>query len=168
MNRSRFAALVPKDSARTYGPANKYDPEHCWTIRMLAQEGKFPEEWVSELGVTLSTLYNWANAYPEFEQAMHEAHWLCRAYWAKKARESIQGIGMAPSILALILERRFGDMWGRKGVNLHEHFENRNASPDEDAIDTTDPERLRAMDRDALQERIRQLEARRKDAGRQG
>lgn len=163
MARSRFTALVPTEQPeRKYGPANKYDPEHCWTVRQLGQEGKFPEEWVAELGVTLSTLYHWANAFPEFEQAMHEAHWLCRAYWAKKARENIQGVGIPPSTLSLILQRRFPDMWGKNSVNLHEHFEDRNKSDDPDAVEDTSPEALRAMSREDLQERIRALEARRK------
>ena len=57
MGRTRFTALVPKDPPeRKYGPANKYDPDFCWTVRQLRQEGKFPEEWVAELGVTLTTL----------------------------------------------------------------------------------------------------------------
>lgn len=161
MGKKRFMAIVPAEDARR-GPADKYDPEHCWTVRQLGQEGKLPEEWVSHIGVTLKTFYNWANAYPEFEQAMHEAHWLCRAYWAEQARKSIQGVGMPPSILAMILERRFGDMWGKNSVNLHEHFEDRNKSDDPGAVEDTSPEALRAMSREDLQERIRALEARRK------
>lgn len=159
MNRSRFTALVP---AKAYGPANKYDPEYCWTVKTLGQEGKFPEEWVAEIGVTLSTLYNWANAHPEFEQAMHEAHWLCRAFWAKKARENIQGVGIPPSTLSLVLQRRFPDMWGKASVNLHQHFEDRNKSKDPEAVDDTSPTALRGMSREALEDRIRALETRRK------
>lgn len=143
------------------GPANKYDPEYCWTVRRLGQEGHLPEEWVAEMGVTLSTLYNWANTHPEFEQAMHEAHWLCRAFWAKQARHNLQGLGMPPSTLSLILQRRFPDMWGKNSVNLHQHFEDRNQSPDEDAIHDTSPEALQAMSREDLQARIAALEERR-------
>ena len=154
-NRTRFTALVP---TKELGPANKYDPEYCWTVRKLGQAGKFPEEWVAQIGVTLSTLYNWANAHPEFEQAMHEAHWLCRAFWAQKARENLQGVGMPPSTLSLILQRRFPDMWGKASVNLHQHFEDRNKVEDDD----TSPTALRHMTRDELQERIRVLEERRK------
>lgn len=162
MGRSRFTALVPKDDPeRKYGPANKYDPEFCWTVRQLGQEGKFPEEWVAELGVTLSTLYHWANAYPEFEQAMHEAHWLCRAYWAKTARENLQGVGIPPSTLSLILQRRFPDMWGKNSVNMHQHFEDRNRSNDEATVENTSPEALRQMTDDELQARIKVLQDRR-------
>lgn len=160
MSRSRFAALVP--TGREYGAANKYDPEHCWAVREFAQAGMFPEEWTAHLGVTMPTLYNWANAYPEFEQAMHEAWWLLQSYWTKKARASVQGTGMPPSILSMILEKRFPDTWGKNSRNTHETFESRNDVPDDE--DTT-PAELRKLTRDELREKIQALEARRKHDG---
>lgn len=163
MARSRFTALVPVPQAKPkYGPANKYDPEYCWTVRRLAQEGKFPEEWVAEIGVTLSTFYHWANAHPEFEQAMHEAYWLLRAYWAKQTRLVKTGFGEMPATtLSLVLQRRFPDMWGKNSVDMHAHFENRNASPDPEAVEDTSSEALRGMSEEDLTTRIAALEARR-------
>jgi hypothetical protein len=38
----------------------QYDSEHCWTVRKLATDGRFPEEWFAEIGVTMRTPYNWA------------------------------------------------------------------------------------------------------------
>lgn len=169
MARSRFAALVPvNDPVRKYGPANKYDPGHCSHVRHMVQEEKFVEEWVSELGVTLSTIYHWANTYPEFEQALHEAHWLCRAFWAKKARERVQGAGMSPTLLITILERRFADMWDRNASNMHEHFENRNRSHDVKLGKGPSTATIRAMGDDELRERIEQLAARRRLEQRRG
>lgn len=164
MARSRFTALVPVDNPdEKYGPANKYDPEHCWTVRELAQEGMFPEEWVAHIGVTLSTLYNWANAHPEFEQAMHEAYWLLRAYWTKQTRLIKTGFGEMPaSTLSLTLQRRFPDMWGKNSVDMHKHFEDRNKSDDDGALEDTSPEALRSVPQDQIDARIKELEARRK------
>lgn len=158
MARSRFTALIPAEEPA--GPASKYDPEFCWSVREFGQRGMFPEEWVAELGVTLPTIYNWANANPDFEQALHEAHWLLRAYWAKQARDSKQGIGIPPTTLSLILQRRFPDMWGKNSVNLHDHFENRNQTPEAGA----DPSQkaIKNMTRDEIRERIEILLARRK------
>lgn len=159
MARSRFQALVPADQTRDYGPANKYDEEHCWTVRTMAQEGMFPEEWCAELGVTLPTLYNWANAYPEFEQAVHEAWWLLRAFWTKKARDSIQGVGMPPSVLMSVLEKRFPDTWGKNPRNTHETFERRN---EVEASDTAGAQAIRDAKTTDIEARIKELEARRK------
>jgi len=41
--------------------ALKYDPEMCWRVRDMAQEGMFPEEWCADLGVTMSTLFQRAH-----------------------------------------------------------------------------------------------------------
>jgi hypothetical protein len=162
MPRSRFAALTTTGSEKdNYGPANKYDPEHCWSVRQWAQEGMFPEEWTARLGVTMPTMYNWANAHPDFETAMHEAWWILRSYWTEQARKSKQGIGMPPSILSMILEKRFPDTWGKNPKNTHETFQDRNKPDDPEALGDTSPEALRGMDKDDLVERIRALEARR-------
>lgn len=161
----RFMAIVPGDGGERRGPADKYKPEYCWDVREMGQKGMLPEEWVSHIGVTLKTLYNWADAYPEFEQAMHEAHWLCRAFWAQQARQSIQGVGMPPSVIILMLERRFGDMWGKNSINMHKHFDTRNEIPDPEDIT---PKELRDMNRDELRDRIRELEARRKTEVKEG
>lgn len=157
-NMTRMSALVPVERA---GPRNKYNQEHCWSVRKWAQEGMFPEEWCAHFGVTMATLYNWANAHPDFEQACMEGWYLLRAFWAKKARDATQRASdIPPSILKTILERRFPDTWGPNARNTQEAFENRNAAlPTEDGEAT--PETVRQMDADTLQQKIAALQARR-------
>lgn len=163
MARSRFTALVSTEQPeRKYGPANKYDPDFCDQVRVFATQGMFPEEWCAHFGVTMSTLYNWANAHQEFEQAVHEAWWALRAYWTQKARMKVEGVGIPPTVLLKILEKRFPDTWGKTPKNTQDAFADRNKSEDPDAVEDTSPEALRAMSREDLQERIRALEARRK------
>lgn len=163
MARTRFSSLTVIPNTAANGPANKYDPEFCWTVRELAQQGLFVEEWCAAIGVTMSTLYNWANRYPEFEDAMHQAWYLLRAYWSKQARESIIGVGRPPSVLIKILETRFPETWGKTNPRItQEAFENRPGRPvdpqDDDAIN---PEMVKGMDRDLIRDRIAVLEARR-------
>ena len=163
MSGKRFAALVPTERPPKYGPANKYNPTYCQRVKDLAQQGKFPEEWVAELGVVLATIYNWANEHPEFEMALHEAHWVLRAHWTRAVRMSVQGEGMAPSTLALLLQRRFPDTWGKNSINFHKHFEERNSPNDPHVIEGATLARLQQMDDRDIEARIRQLEARRKE-----
>lgn len=161
MGNKRFTALVPADAGREYKAANKYDPEYCWTVRQLAEGGEFPEEWCAAIGVTMPTLFNWANAYPEFEQAMHEAWWLCRAYWTKQARTSVQGVGIPPTVLIKVLESRFPDTWGKTAArNTHETFTNRNEIAEEEERAELSPEALRDVEDDKIAARIQALEAR--------
>lgn len=165
MAEKRFGNLVVIQQGQIGGdhPANKYKPEFCDVVRLLGQAGQFPEEWVCALGVTLRTLYNWANAHPEFEQALHEAHWLCRAFWAQKARDSIQGIGMAPSTLSLILQRRFPDMWGKSAKSMHTHFEERNLAPEKKVEPGEGEDGGIIPPRDVILQRIAELQRRLKE-----
>lgn len=162
-NHTRFGALI-QTRAPQADNANKYDPEHCWQVRLLAMEGLFPEEWCAHFGITMGTMYNWANRYPDFDQACHEAWYLLRAHWTQKARESIQGRGMAPSILAMILEKRFPDTWGKNPRNTHETFASRNDPPDQGEGPET-PQSIAEMDDDMLQQHITKLQARRAHDG---
>lgn len=113
------------------GNANKYDPSYCQVIRDLAQQGKFPETWCAEIGVTYQTFYNWANTYPEFEEAMHIAWYLLRSHWAEKAAMAATiGSGSAlPTVLLEILRKRFPEVWGNNPQVTHEHFARRNEPP---------------------------------------
>ncbi|MEM8976290.1 MAG: hypothetical protein AAGD43_29850 [Pseudomonadota bacterium] len=164
-NNTRHSALIQKEAPHAQN-ANKYDPDYCWTVREMAQEGMFPEEWCAHIGITMVTMYNWANRYPDFDQACNEAWWILRAYWSKKARDSIQGVGMAPSILAMILEKRFPDTWGKNPKNTHEAFAARNEDPQtgEDGLTKT-PEEIRAMSLKDIDARIAAYQKRRAHDG---
>lgn len=161
----RIAALVPQPRGPRADNNNKYDPEHCWTVRQLAQEGKFPEEWCAHLGVTYQTIYNWADRHPEFEEACMIGWYLLRAYWTDKARNSIQGVGMPPSVLIKILESRFPDTWGKTNPrNTQETFENRPGRPIEGGADgerRVTPEEMKAMSPEDIRARIEVLQRRR-------
>lgn len=147
--------------------ALKYDPEFCWTVRLMGQEGKFPEEWCARLGITMSTLYQWSNIYPDFDQAVREAWHLLNAYWTAKARDVVEKpllySDLKATIFLEILRKRFPETWGKNARNTQETFENRNTDPEGDgtASPLTDPNRLRDAKIDELEQRLRTLRARR-------
>lgn len=152
------------------GRALKYDPEFCWTVRLMAQEGKFQEEWCAELGITMSTLFQWANVYPDFDQAVREAWHLLNAYWTAKARAVVENpvlySDLKATVFLEILRKRFPETWGKNARNTQETFENRDRGVVEDGARSplADREAIRAADLDKLEDRIKQLEARRKAA----
>lgn len=160
MPENRFKALVPKRPPQADN-ALKYDPDvHPQMIRDLGQQGKFPEMWCASIGVTMSTLYNWADRYSEFEQAFHIAWYLCRAYWAEQAQlAATKGSGVvSPTIMALILTRRFPDTYGRNPRSTHEHFVNRN-NPEVETPDEV-PKGVADKTNEELEEHIAELMAR--------
>lgn len=145
--------------------ALKYDPEFCWTVRLMAQEGKFPESWCAKIGITMSTLFQWANTYPEFDQAVREAWHILNAYWSERAQQIVEHPArwsdLKATVFLEILRKRFPETWGKNARNTQETFETRNASMEGTASPLTDPNRLRDAKIDELEQRLRTLRARR-------
>lgn len=53
------------------GRPSPYDPDvHPTWAWSMAMEGKIVEEMAHEMGISVSTFYNWQNAYPEFLDAV--------------------------------------------------------------------------------------------------
>ena len=80
-----FLTLIGQQAGET-GRAMKYDPAMCDQVRMMAQEGMLPEEWCAHIGISMATLYRWANEHPEWEDAVVIGWHLLAAFYAKKAR----------------------------------------------------------------------------------
>lgn len=102
------------------GGQTKYDPEYCWTIRLLAQEGKLVEEWCAEIGVSRATLYRWADEHPEFRDAWEIAKTLLRAYYTRKGREGMNDAKFRSHAWAFFVTRRFPDLWGPNATDATE------------------------------------------------
>lgn len=153
--------------------ALKYDPEFCWTVRQMGQDGQFPEEWCAEIGITMSTLFNWANIYPDFDQAVREAWHLLNAYWTAKARHVVEQpllySDLKATVFLEILRKRFPETWGKTPRNTQETFENREiTTPNEQErakSPLSDPDAIKQATMDQINARIAALEARRKAEG---
>lgn len=169
LNRRR-ANIVSLDIDPRSQNASKYDPAHGLTIRLLAQEGKFPETWCAQLGVTMQTLWNWANKYPEFDEHVRIAWHLLHDFWTEKATSLLTHPTAKQTLLLEILRKRFPETWGDDPRNTLETWQFRPKVMDEDeeggaeALDVS-PGALSKMDDDDISARIAQLEARRKHDG---
>lgn len=146
--------------------ALKYDPAFCWAVRDMAQKGMMPEEWCAEIGVTMSTLYNWANTYPEFEEAVVIAWHVLNAYWTRTLRRVIENPILYDKIKANVLlefvRKRFPETWGKNARNTQETFENRDRGTDEGGPSPlSDPNTLRDASIEELEARLARLRDRR-------
>lgn len=141
------------------GRADKYDPAHCDTIKLLAQAGKFPETWACEIGVSVETLRLWGHKHPEFRDAMIQAKHLLGHFWTEdiaKARKNPQ----ANSAIYGLIIRRLPALFGREPVDLAEYV----LRPDEqekDGAKTLNGEQVKAAPTDELQARLEALRRRR-------
>ena len=157
----------------------KYDPAFCEQVREMAQEGMMPEEWAANIGVTMATLYNWANKYPDFEEAIRVGWTILTAVYTRKFREHIvtnhrkvtvdteasiqeqSGPKVNQAIFLEFMRKRFPSIYGPTPRGTFEGFEARNAGlPTEDGQPAT-PDAVKAMDNDAIQARLEELRKRR-------
>ena len=150
-----------KDEA---GRNTKYEPEMCDRLRAMGEQGMWPEEWMAHLGIGRSTMYNWANRYPEFGEAVDIAWYLCAAFWSKWMRDNITHPNAKASIVAKV-SARFPSLWGKNPIITHEHFMERNlASLDGQAVAVGLDGRVK-MTKEQMEAKIAELTERRKHAG---
>lgn len=160
----RLASLVPLQ-ANHYANnrhASKYDPAYCDQIRDMAQQGMFPEEWCGHIGVVMRTLYQWADTYPEFEEAVTISWHILAAVHAEKLRNLITMGSPTASVQFRMMARRFRTAWGEgAGKATLEDFENRHAPPPGDESQRP----LTALSQAELDAEIARLIARRQHEG---
>lgn len=155
--------VVPYPTKADGRPARlKYDPAYCNVVRELAQQGKFPETWCAHIGICRATLYNWSNAYPEFEEAVRIAWHLLAHYWTEKAAEMVDNAEKrGQTTLLEMLRKRFPSIWGGQASFTLEAFEARNDPAPTPGEGTKPPVPITEATRDELLQRIAELEARR-------
>ena len=142
------------------GRALKYDPAYCDTIKLLAQDGKFPETWACKIGVSVETLRRWGHTYPEFKDALIIAKHLLGHYWTEKVAKGILDPKANSAMYALIL-RRLPALFGREPIDLTEYVLRPDAPEDQSAPDALTADAAKAAPTDELQARLAALRRRR-------
>lgn len=159
--KSSFMALIGQRAGEK-GRANRYMPEHCDTIKLLAQAGKFPETWACEIGVSVETLRRWGHVHPEFKEALIIGKHLLGHYWTEKVAAGIDKPTANSAMYSLIL-RRLPALFGRDPVDLTD-FVLREIDADSTAEpETLTAEKARAASTQELQSRLEALRRRRQE-----
>ncbi|NRB18584.1 MAG: hypothetical protein HRU33_13710 [Rhodobacteraceae bacterium] len=96
--------------------------EHCDLVKSMARQGEFPEQWCASMDVALSTMYNWATRYPDFDVACRVALTALSAYWTNELRKAARGGSCDRKLFLELLRRRFPDTWGEAARNTEAHF----------------------------------------------
>ena len=158
--KGKYSNIVPLGAEHARGSNRQiYKPEFCQTVRDLAQKGLFPESWCAHIGVTMRTMFTWADRYPEFCDAFEIGWHLLADFWSKEALNSVQGIGRPPSITLEVLRKRFPSTYGSNPQNTLDTFLNRNL-PKHDSLDPQKSD-IRQCSDEELADRIAVLEQRR-------
>lgn len=145
------------------GRADKYDPAHCDTIKLLAQVGKFPETWACEIGVSVETLRLWGHKHPEFREALIVAKHLLGHFWTEDIAAARKDPRANSAMYGLII-RRLPALFGKDPVDLAEYVLRPDDPGGEDAKTLTG-EQVKAAPTDELQARLEALRKRREQEG---
>lgn len=89
------------------GRPSEYDPAYCERVIELGRQGCGKAEIADELDCSRQTLLNWAEAHPEFLDALHRAHDCSLAWWEKQARMNLATAGYQSGLWKQAMSGRF-------------------------------------------------------------
>lgn len=160
-----FLITIGQASGET-GRALKYDPEFCMRIRLLAQNGEFPEAWAAEIGITMETMRMWCHRHPEFREAVGIARLLLATYWTRKIAKNADNPNAKPGMYQM-LARRIPALYGRSPIDLAEWVQTHpeGVGSDGAAPAALDAGTVAASSTEVLRERLDALRRRRAEEG---
>lgn len=74
---------------RKIGRPSKYKPEFCQKVLELALDGGGWADYAAEFNIDRRTLYDWADAHPEFSSALSRAKVLEQCWWQDAGKEGM-------------------------------------------------------------------------------
>lgn len=118
--------MLPQTSAKPLRRAwPVFDDNRNYFLGDPELEGQFQEQWCAKIKISMSTMYNWANRYPEFDEARQLAWTYLTAYWTNQAILAAGGAPAEVKLLIHILQKRFPNTWGSHPRNTQANFSSR-------------------------------------------
>lgn len=104
-----------------FGRPTKFDPEFCERLIETMSSGASLAEFAADLRVTRSTIYQWAEDYPEFSDAIKLGRELQESWYNKVGRAAMAGKlpDFRPVIWIFTMKTQFG--WIERDERKLEH-----------------------------------------------
>lgn len=100
------------------GRPTKYNPAFCETVIELGKMGKGPAQIASALGVARKSLWDWAEAHPEFSAALTRAKDEEQTWWENIAQDALFADKFNSAVWSKSMSARFRDEYTeRRDVN---------------------------------------------------
>lgn len=96
------------------GRPSTYDPSYCDVVIELGRLGKSKAQMASHFEVSRQTIDNWADAHPEFLEALNRAMAHCQAWWEDQAQSGMFTPGFNAAVWKKSVEARFRDDYTEK------------------------------------------------------
>lgn len=96
------------------GRPSKYKPEYCEAIVEHMKGGASATSFAASIGVSRSTITEWASEHPEFSAAVTRGKAMCAAWWETLARKNAEtGKGNA-TLTVFGLKNMAPDDWAER------------------------------------------------------
>ena len=90
------------------GRPTKYTDDMPERVRALLSEGWSKVSCAAQLGIGERTLYEWAEKFPQFSQAIKDGEAECEYWWEDKYRDQLLKGELSPAMMIFVLKTRFG------------------------------------------------------------
>ena len=95
------------------GRPTTYRPEYCDLVLEMGAQGKSYAQMGAAIGVARKTIYEWADKYPEFGDAIARARELALAWWEDQGQQGMwdtpNGVRLNPQLWSRSMAARFPD-----------------------------------------------------------
>jgi hypothetical protein len=89
------------------GRPSDYQPEFCDQVIDLAKQGKSKAQMAAAFDVSRQTIDNWAEAHPEFLEALSRAEAHCQAWWEDQGMKGMTAPGFNAAVWTKSMQARF-------------------------------------------------------------
>jgi hypothetical protein len=115
------------------GRPSDYSESYCDRVIELGKLGKSKAQMCAEFDVSRQTIDNWAEAHPEFLEALTRAMAHCQSWWEDAGQSGMEKPGFNAAVWKKSMEARFReDYTERREVDQRVSIENLIASLDND------------------------------------
>lgn len=101
------------------GRPSDYDPAFCERVIDLGKQGKSKAQMAAHFDVSRQTIDNWAQAHPEFLEALNRAMAHCQAWWEDKGMAGMEMPGFNAAVWKKSVEARFRDDYTERREVAH-------------------------------------------------
>lgn len=96
------------------GRPSGYNPAYCERVIELGREGKSKVQMAADFDVSKQTLLNWADAHPEFFDALTRAATLAQAWWENAGQVGLVADKFNGNVWSRSMAARFPEDWREK------------------------------------------------------
>jgi len=111
--------MADREATGPGGRPSKYDPAYCETVIDLMENGYSITEFAGSIRVARSTVYKWADEFPEFSDALNTGQAISALWWENRLRDVAEKNEGNATAAIFGLKNRAADDWRDKQAVDH-------------------------------------------------